>query len=107
LSIDGSIHYLAGYQQKVKRGRSDRDAAIYAQRGVGLPVVLATIALVAGFLGLGRSEFVPTATFGILTAAALLLGAAINLTLLPVLVSLRGRSERPVDLSSPLLPARG
>ena len=94
LSIDGSIHYLASYRRKLSRGRSDRDAALYAQRGVGLPVVLATIALMIGFLGLGRSEFVPTATFGILTAAALMLGAAVNLTLLPVLVSFRGRGER-------------
>jgi uncharacterized protein len=91
LSIDGSIHYLVGYQRKLARGRSDRDAAIYSQRGVGLPIILATVALVIGFLGLGRSEFVPTATFGVLTAAALLLGATVTLTLLPVLVSYRGR----------------
>ncbi len=86
LSIDGSIHYLANYQQKISRGRANEQAAIFAQRGVGLPIVLSTLALVIGFLGLGRSEFVPTATFGVLTAAALLVGTIVNLALLPIVV---------------------
>jgi uncharacterized protein len=88
LSIDGSVHYLAAFQRKRTRGRTARDAAIYAQRGVGLPVILSTVALVVGFMGLGRSEFVPTATFGVLTAAALLTGTAANLILMPILVTL-------------------
>ena len=88
LSIDGSIHYLANYQRKISRGRTDQQAAIYAQRGVGLPIVLSTLALVIGFLGLGSSEFVPTATFGVLTAAALLVGTIVNLALLPIVVCL-------------------
>ena len=88
LSIDGSIHYLANYQQKISRGRTNEQAAIYAQRGVGLPIVLSTLALVIGFLGLGSSEFVPTATFGVLTAAALLVGTIVNLALLPIVVCL-------------------
>ena len=94
LSIDGSIHFLIAFQKIRSRGRSARDAAIHAQRGVGLPVILATGALVIGFSSLGFSEFVPTATFGILTAAALLLGAVINLTLLPVLVAFRDPLRR-------------
>ena len=87
LSIDGSVHYLAAFQQKRKRRRSARDAAIFAQRGVGLPVILSTIALVIGFLGLGQSEFIPTATFGVLTAAALVAGTLANLVLMPILVT--------------------
>ncbi len=93
LSIDGSVHFLAAYQRKKQRDRTDRDAAIYAQHGVGLPVVLATVALVIGFVGLGSSEFVPTATFGVLTAVALLLGTIVNLTLLPIMVSLGSKPE--------------
>ncbi|MGV3484288.1 MAG: efflux RND transporter permease subunit [Planctomycetaceae bacterium] len=88
LSIDGSVHFLAAYQRKKQRGRSDEHAVLYAQRGVGLPVVLATIALVIGFMGLSRSEFVPTATFGLLTALALFAGTLVNLTVLPALLSL-------------------
>lgn len=88
LSIDGSVHFLVAYQRKARRNRTNQQAAIFAQRGVGLPVVLATIALVIGFLGLSRSEFVPTATFGLLTAIALFAGTIVNLTLLPALLSL-------------------
>ncbi len=93
LSIDGSVHFLASYHRKRSRGRSSQHSAYYSQRGIGLPVVMATIALMIGFLALGRSEFVPTATFGILTAAALFAGAIVNLTMLPILVGLPGPSS--------------
>ncbi len=88
MSIDGSVHYLASYQAKLRRGRSRLQAAMYAQRGIGLPVIFATVALMTGFLAIARSEFVPTATFGILTACSLVIGSAINLLLLPVLITL-------------------
>jgi uncharacterized protein len=87
------VHYLTAFQRKRARNRSTRDAAIYAQRGVGLPVVLSTIALVVGFMALGQSEFIPTATFGVLTAAALLAGTAANLILMPILVTLTGKTR--------------
>jgi predicted RND superfamily exporter protein len=94
LSIDGSVHYLAAFRRKRARCRSANESAIFAQRGVGLPVILATLALVVGFMGLGRSEFVPTATFGVLTAVALLAGTAANLVLMPILVSFTGARDR-------------
>lgn len=94
LSIDGSVHFLAAFEQKRGRNRSAKDSAIYAQSGVGLPVILSTLALVIGFMGLGSSEFVPTATFGVLTAVALLAGTAANLVLMPILVSFTGARDR-------------
>jgi predicted RND superfamily exporter protein len=53
---------------------------------IGLPVTLATLALVIGFGVLSASEFVPTATFGFLIAVTLSLGTLANLTLLPALL---------------------
>ncbi len=94
LSIDGSVHFLANYGRKIARGRSARDAAIYAQRRIGVPILMATIALVVGFSVLASSDFVPTASFGILTAAALVLGTVANLTLLPALLG-GGAARRP------------
>ena len=52
-----------------------------------MPVMLATIALVIGFSILATSDFVPTATFGLLVAVTLAAGTATNLTLLPAFVS--------------------
>ena len=62
-------------------------SASHAAGNVGVPVLLSTIALVIGFSVLASSDFVPTATFGLLVAVTLAASTAINLTLLPAFVS--------------------
>jgi predicted RND superfamily exporter protein len=91
LTIDGSIHFLNGYTDSRKRGDSNLRSVLHAQRKVGFPVLLATIALAMGFTVLSTSQFVPTITFGVLVSAALIAGTLTNLTLLPLL--LMGRTE--------------
>ena len=83
LSIDGAVHYLVRYQRIRRRGHDQQIAAMGAIAGVGLPVVLATIALVIGFQVIATSEFVPTATFGQLVSYTMALGTLVNLTVLP------------------------
>jgi predicted RND superfamily exporter protein len=87
LSIDGSVHFLASYQRLRLSGHSSDSSAIHAGGNIGVPVLLATIALVIGFSVLASSEFVPTATFGLLVASTLFAGTLINLTLLPSFIS--------------------
>jgi predicted RND superfamily exporter protein len=87
LSIDGSVHFLAGYGRARRRGRDSRTSSRHAAGNIGVPVLLATVALVVGFGALSTSDFIPTATFGTLVAATLALGTAVNLTLLPAIVS--------------------
>ena len=106
LSIDGSVHFVSNYQRKIARGRTPLHATLYAQKQIGLPLLMATIALVVGFSVLAMSEFVPTATFGILTAAALVTGTLTNLTLLPALLggrstSLKANSNLPTPPTPP------
>ncbi|MFM2001976.1 MAG: hypothetical protein RI963_1402 [Planctomycetota bacterium] len=106
LSIDGSVHFVSNYQRKIARGRTPLHATLYAQKQIGLPLLMATIALVVGFSVLAMSEFVPTATFGILTAAALVTGTLTNLTLLPALLggrstSLKANSNLPTPPTTP------
>lgn len=87
LSIDSSIHYLLHYQRKIRSGLTPAEALMSAQSNVGLAAVLATVALVAGFVSLCLSEFVPTVVFGTL-ASLTMLGALIgNLILLPLLIA--------------------
>ncbi|MEM8668618.1 MAG: MMPL family transporter [Planctomycetota bacterium] len=86
LSIDGSVHFLAGFQRNRRRGHRVRTSALHAAGAIGVPVVLATLALVTGFGVLGTSEFIPTATFGTLVAATLVIGTVINLTVLPAAI---------------------
>jgi predicted RND superfamily exporter protein len=87
LSIDGSVHFLSGYRRLRRRGHDAAAAAVASASNVGVPLFLATVALVIGFSVLATSEFVPTATFGLLVAATMAAGTGINLTLLPALVA--------------------
>jgi predicted RND superfamily exporter protein len=87
LSIDGSVHFLSQYLRLRRRGYRASTAAGRAGGKIGVPVLLATIALVVGFGVMSTSDFVPTSTFGTLVAVALALGTAVNLTLLPALVA--------------------
>ncbi|MCG8651919.1 MAG: MMPL family transporter, partial [Pirellulales bacterium] len=92
LSIDGSVHLLAGYRRHRRRGHQPGSSSVHAAGNIGVPVLLATIALVVGFSVLASSEFIPTATFGLLVAATLSSATIINLTLLPALVAWIERS---------------
>ena len=86
LTIDGSIHFLTSYLGACRRGDDRLRAVMHAQRQTGLPVLLATVALAAGFSVLATSTFIPTVTFGVLITAALAAGTLANLTLLPLLL---------------------
>ncbi|OYP28325.1 efflux RND transporter permease subunit [Rhodopirellula sp. MGV] len=88
LSIDGSVHLLMVYRKRRQIGRTSDAAAVSAAGNIGAPVLLATIALVAGFSVLSTSEFIPTATFGTLVAWTLVIGTWVNLSILPALVSI-------------------
>lgn len=86
LSIDGSVHFLAGYQRTLRRKHSARTAARHSAGRTGVPILLATAALMVGFGVMSTSDFVPTATFGALVASTLAIGTIVNLTLLPAFV---------------------
>jgi uncharacterized protein len=88
LSIDGSVHYLIAKNRIAKShpARRLKSISIMAAGKVGVPVLLATVALILGFGGLTTSEFVPTATFGGLLSITLAIATIANLTLLPALV---------------------
>ncbi|WP_347244009.1 hypothetical protein [Thermogutta sp.] len=91
LSVDASIHYLTAFQRALKAGRSITRALREAQNTVGPATVYATLALVVGFLSLTRSQFVPTADFGILVSWTMVGGLVSNLVLLPCLLSFSKR----------------
>ncbi len=87
LSIDSSIHYLAHIRRLVDAGKPEVKAMRSAQENVGLALVLATLALMAGFLSLCVSQFVPTIVFGVLVTLTMLGGLIGNLVVLPLLIS--------------------
>lgn len=94
LTIDGSVHFLVAYRRHRDRGHDVETSAVHAAGGIALPITLATLALVVGFGVVSTSGFVPTATFGRLVTWSLLLGAIVNLTVLPATVSRFDRRSR-------------
>lgn len=91
LTVDSSIHYLAGYRDARSRGLTFSAALKETHQGVGLALVFANVALVAGFSVLTLSHFIPLVYFGVLVSVAMLGGLLGNLILLPLLLRIVDR----------------
>jgi predicted RND superfamily exporter protein len=72
--------------QSVLSQRRDRQLRA-AQRSTGVALMVATLALVLGFLSLAVSDFRPTVTFGTLVSLTMIGGLVGNLVILPILVA--------------------
>jgi predicted RND superfamily exporter protein len=86
LTIDTSIHYIAGYRRAREHGMDHAAAIRETHAGVGRALVFANVALVAGFSALSVSNFIPLIYFGVLVSLAMVGGLAGNLVLLPLLL---------------------
>lgn len=100
LTVDSSIHYIAGYLRARASGLSVDRALEETHGGVGRALVFANVALIVGFSVLTYSHFIPLVYFGILVSVAMLGGLAGNLLLLPLLLrslSRNGRDRETAD----------
>ncbi len=85
IAVDDTVHYMHRYLHEARAGA---EAAVTATNtSVGLAMCYTTIILVAGFLALIFSDFVPTTLFGVLTGVALTSALVFDLTVLPVLLT--------------------
>lgn len=87
LSVDSSIHYIVAFRRRLREG-AHAAALEAAHQTAGRAMIFATLALAIGFLALTTSGFMPTVSFGWLSALTLLGGLAGNLVVLPVLLAL-------------------
>jgi len=87
LSVDSSIHYIAAFRRRLAEG-THAAALEAAHQTAGRAMIFSTLALAIGFLALTTSGFMPTVSFGWLSALTLLGGLAGNLVVLPVLLAL-------------------
>ncbi|RLS56055.1 MAG: hypothetical protein DWH91_08005 [Planctomycetota bacterium] len=86
LTIDSSIHYLAGYREARARGLSCRLALEESSTHVGQVLVFTNMALIVGFSVLAASNFLPLVSFGLLVSLAMFFGLLGNLIVLPALL---------------------
>jgi len=85
MGFTASVHYVAVFQKALPEVGVTRALQI-AQSSVGVAVVLAHIALVAGFMVLTVSEFIPLVYFGALLSLSMIGGLVSDLVMLPLLL---------------------
>jgi uncharacterized protein len=94
IAVDDSVHLVTRYKGHRFAGRERSDAMRRSMREVGRALVASSLALAAGFLAMLLSSWGAIASFGLLSACAILLALAADLFLLPAIVFLvAGRSS--------------
>lgn len=85
LTVDSTIHYIFAFE-RARRQRGISRALEEAHAGAGRAVIFAHIALIAGFLVLTASRFIPLVYFGGLMSLSMFCGVFGDLVLLPLLL---------------------
>lgn len=91
ITVDDTIHLLHHYQIRREKGLGVVYSIARSVEASGKAVLATSLLLVSQFLLLSTSDFVPTANFGLLTAAGLVAGQLLELALLPALLVLWSR----------------
>lgn len=94
IAVDDTIHVYAGFARRRARGQRVTWALARTLRQAGLAVTITTTILVAQFLLLTTSQFVPTVQFGALTAVGLAAALVFDVALLPALLALAAAARR-------------
>ena len=94
--VDDTVHFLSKYRRARHEYGKDPDEAVHdAFDTAGRALVTTTMVLVAGFLILVFSPFVPTAQVGVLTAMIIAFALVADLSLLPALLKAVDRRATP------------
>ncbi len=92
--VDDTVHFLSKYR-RARHEHTPEDAVRYAFQTAGRAMVTTSAVLVAGFLILVLSPFIPTAQVGLLTAMIIAFALLADLLLLPALVLTVDRGVPP------------
>ncbi len=85
LTVDSTIHYITAFE-RARQVHTVQESLKIAHGGAGRAVVLAYLALVAGFLVLTVSAFIPLVYFGALLSLSMVGGLVGDLILLPLML---------------------
>ncbi len=88
ITIDDTIHLYHGYRQRRAAGRTPLWAIARSYESSGRAVLATSVVLIAQFVLLTASDFIPTANFGLMTAVGLAAGLLFEVLLLPALLVL-------------------
>lgn len=86
IAIDDTIHYLGTFSGELRRTGDQTQAMMNATRSVGVPMVVTSVALAAGFLVLTLSNFAPVRDFGMLSAITMMIALFSDLVITPAIL---------------------
>jgi hopanoid biosynthesis associated RND transporter like protein HpnN len=96
LGIDFGIQFSVRFRTEfAARAGSDpgartRDALVAAGRGMGRSLALAATAIACGFLAFAPTDYVGVSQLGVIAGLGMFIALALNLTVLPALITLMG-----------------
>ncbi len=82
-----AIHFLSRYREEIQKEKKPYDAVKEAFKEVGLPIILAGLTTLSGFLSFTGSYLKPITHFGIFTAIGVAASMILSLTLIPAILS--------------------
>lgn len=94
IAVDDTIHLLDHYQRRRRAGETAASAIRAAVEHVGQALVSTSVALTIGFAALTLSPWQSVASFGLISAIAILGALVADLVVLPALVIATARSTR-------------
>ena len=105
--VDDTVHFLSKYvRARDERSLTVEDSIRYAFRSVGVPIVMNTIILAAGFLVMTTSAFKMNVDLGLMTILSILGALVFDFLFLPPLLLLAAnRRETETDGELELLPS--
>ena len=107
IAVDFGIQFSVRYRDERFRADDFVDALRGAARGIGGPLAVAAAATAVGFFSFVPTDYTGVSDLGLIAGVGMLLALALNLTLLPALLTiLRPQGERAADRLRPRRAAR-
>lgn len=97
-TADSTLFFINAVRRGFSAGMSWQDAVDHAVATVGDGIVMTSLVLAGGFACLATSSFLPTAQFGALVTAAVLLSLFLDIIINPIVLGLVGPPAEPVAL---------
>ncbi len=104
LAVDDTIHFMHNYARARARGQDVESAVRTTLESTGQALLYTSLVLIAGFLAYTQATLNLLINFGILTALAIGIAFAANVTLAPALVTLVARLRQDDESPQPVVP---
>jgi hopanoid biosynthesis associated RND transporter like protein HpnN len=103
LGIDFGIQFSVRYRAELSEGATVREAIVGSGRGMGRALTLAATAIAAGFLAFAPTDYHGVSQLGVIAGLGMFIALALNLTVLPALISLARPPGAPEQGTDPRL----